>query len=291
MSKRKPQPKKPAKAKAPAKPKAAKKPPSERPPMIKVDRLEWEHHLECQQLAAEIAADQATFAEMKKAAMDVKSSISGKLVKLRRMLQNGPERLPLFDGPKAAPPQPVKAKGGKTAKGAKTKAVDATAQTAAPAVDPEAWRSAPLQASLHKPGERALTTGINALLKAGVTTIGQLVDRQSKGFGWTDSIPGFGEAAVTALENALTDYLTRTRDKGVFAEAAAQALKRADDNAANAEPAKAQKFPDDGNGKSIAETQAASKKADGAKPKKSERPRKAKQSKSAARRPNGLVAR
>jgi len=265
-----------AKAAAKAKAKPAKKPPSEKPPMIKVDKLEWEHHLECQRLAAEVDADQATFAEMKKAAMDVKSSISGKLVKLRRMLQNGPERLPLFDGPKAAPPQPVKAKGGKTARGTKTKAVDAKAQTAAPAVDPDAWRAAPLQASLHKPGERALTTGINALLKAGVTTIGQLVDKQAKGFGWTDSIPGFGEAAVTALENALTDYLTRTRDKGVFAEAAAQALKRAEDNAANAEPAKAEKFPDDGNGKSIAETQAASKKADGAKAKKSSRPRKAK---------------
>lgn len=269
---KKPASKKP-KAKAAAKPKAK---PAKKPPMIKVDKLEWEHHLECQRLAAEVDADQATFAEMKKAAMDVKSSISGKLVKLRRMLQNGPERLPLFDGPKAATPQPVKAKGGKTAKGTKTKPVEAKAQTAAPAVDPEAWRSAPLQASLHKPGERALTTGINALLKAGITTIGQLVDKQSKGFGWTDSIPGFGEAAVTALENALTDYLTRTRDKGVFAEAAAQALKRADDNAAKAEPAKAEKFPDDGNGKSIAETQAASKKADGAKPKKSNRPRKAK---------------
>ena len=101
----------------------------------------------------------------------------------------------------------------------------------------------------------------------------QLVDRQSKvrldGFD-----PGFGEAAVTALENALTDYLTRTR-QGVFAEAVAQALKVPDDNAAKAEPAKAEKFPDDGNGKSIAETQAASKKAD-ARAKKSNRPRKAK---------------
>ena len=269
MSKKKPQ------RKRPAKPKAAKKPPSERPPMIRVDKLEWEHHLECQKLAAEVDADQATYAEMKKAALDVKSSISGKLVKLRRMLQNGPERLPLFDGPKAAPPQPVKAKAGKTAKASKAKPANATAQTAAPAVDADAWRSAPLQASLHKPGERALTTGINALLKAGITTIGQLVDKQAKGFGWTDSIPGFGEAAVTALENALTDYLTRTRDKGVFAEAAAQALKRADDKAAQSEPAKAEKFPNDGNGKSIAETQAASKKAD-AKPKKSARPRKAK---------------
>ena len=233
MSKRKPQPKKPAKAKAKVKPKAAKKPPSERPPMIKVDRLEWEHHLECQQLAAEIDADQATFAEMKKAAMDVKSSISGKAVKLRRMLQNGPERLPLFDGPKAA--------------------------------DADAWRAAPIQESLHKPGNRALTMRFNALLKAGVVTIGQLVDRQAKGFGWTDSIPGFGEAAVTALEDALTDYLTRTRDAGVFAEAAAQALKRADDKAKESP-----KFPDDGNGKSIAETQAENKKSEPAsKPKRS----------------------
>ena len=270
MSKRKPNPKKPAKAKAPAKPKAAKKPPSERPPMIKVDRLEWEHHLECQKLAAEIDADQATFAEMKKAAMDVKSSISGKLVKLRRMLQNGPERLPLFDGPKAAPPQPVKSKAGKAAQGAKSKAGSATGPTAAPPTaakpaDADAWRAAPIQESLHKPGNRALTMGINALLKAGVVNIGQLVDRQAKGFGWTDSIPGFGEAAVTALEDALTDYLTRTRDKGVFAEAAAQALKRADDKAKESP-----KFPDDGNGKSIAETQADAKKTESAgKPKRS----------------------
>ena len=231
MSKRKPQPKKPAKAKAPAKPKAAKKPPSERPPMIKVDRLEWEHHLECQQLAAEIDADQATFAEMKKAAMDVKSSISGKLVKLRRMLQNGPERLPLFDGPTAAPPQPVKAKAGKSAKGSKNKAGSATAQTAAPPTaskpaDPDAWRAAPIQESLHKPGNRALTIGINALLKGGILTVGQLEDRRAKGFGWTDSIDGFGEASVTAVEDAVAAFLTRTRDKGVFAEAAAQALKR-----------------------------------------------------------------
>ena len=270
MSKRKPQPKKPAKAKAKVKPKAAKKPPSERPPMIKVDRLEWEHHLECQKLAAEIDADQATFAEMKKAAMDVKSSISGKLVKLRRMLQNGPERLPLFDGPKAAPPQPVKGRAGKTAKGPKSKAGSAKGQTAAPPTaskpaDADAWQAAPIQESLHKPGNRALTMGINALLKAGVVTIGQLVDRQAKGFGWTDSIPGFGEAAVTALEDALTDYLTRTRDAGVFAEAAAQALKRADDKAKESP-----KFPDDGNGKSIAETQAENKKSEPAsKPKRS----------------------
>ena len=270
MSKRKPNPKKPAKAKAPAKPKVAKKPPSERPPMIKVDRLEWEHHLECQKLEAEIDADQATFAEMKKAAMDVKSSISGKLVKLRRMLQNGPERLPLFDGPKAAPPQPVKSKAGKAAKGSKSKAGSATGPTAAPPTaskpaDADAWRAAPIQESLHKPGNRALTMGINALLKAGVVNIGQLVDRQATGFGWTDSIPGFGEAAVTALEDALTDYLTRTRDKGVFAEAAAQALKRADDKAKESP-----KFPDDGNGKSIAETQADAKKTESAgKPKRS----------------------
>lgn len=270
MSKRKPQPKKPAKAKAKVKPKAAKKPPSERPPMIRVDKLEWEHHLECQKLAAEIDADQATFAEMKKAAMDVKSSISGKAVKLRRMLQNGPERLPLFDGPKAAPPQPVKGRAGKTAKGPKSKAGSATGQTAAPPTaskpaDADAWRAAPIQESLHKPGNRALTMGINALLKAGVVTIGQLVDRQAKGFGWTDSIPGFGEAAVTALEDALTDYLTRTRDKAVFAEAAAQASKRADDKAKESP-----KFPDDGNGKSIAETQAENKKSEPAsKPKRS----------------------
>lgn len=270
MSKRKPQPKKPAKAKAKVKPKSAKKPPSERPPMIRVDKLEWEHHLDCQKLAAEIDADQATFAEMKKAAMDVKSSISGKAVKLRRMLQNGPERLPLFDGPQAAPPQPVKSKAGKTAKGPKSKAGSATGQTAAPPTaskpaDADAWRAAPIQESLHKPGNRALTMGINALLKGGIVTIGQLVDRQAKGFGWTDSIPGFGEAAVTALEDALTDYLTRTRDAGVFAEAAAQALKRADDKAKESP-----KFPDDGNGKSISEEQAENKKSEPAsKPKRS----------------------
>lgn len=229
--------------------------------MIKVDKLEWEHHLECQRLAAEVDADQATYAEMKKAALDVKSSISGKLVKLRRMLQNGPERLPLFDGPKAAPPEPVKAKAGKAAKGSKSKAGSATATTAAPPAaakpaDADAWRTAPIQESLHKPGNRALTMGINALLKAGIVNIGQLVDRQSKGFGWTDSIPGFGEAAVTALEDALTDHLTRTRDAGVFAEAAAQALKRADDKA------KASNFPNDGNGESISDAQAANRKAE-----------------------------
>lgn len=266
MSKRKPNPKKPAKAKAPAKPKVAKKPPSERPTMIKVDKLEWEHHLECQRLAAEVDADQSTYAEMKKAAMDVKSSISGKLVKLRRMLQNGPERLPLFDGPKAAPPVPVKSKAGKAAKGSKSKAGSATATTAAPPAaekpaDADAWRTAPIQESLHKPGNRALTMGINALLKAGIVNIGQLVDRQSKGFGWTDSIPGFGEAAVTALEDALTDHLTRTRDAGVFAEAAAQALKRADDKA------KASNFPNDGNGESISAEISANKAEEKSKPK------------------------
>ena len=270
---KKPASKPKAKAAAKAKAKAAKKPPSEKPPMIRVDKLEWEHHLECQRLAAEVDADQATFAEMKKAAMDVKSSISGKLVKLRRMLQNGPERLPLFDGPKAAEPVPVKAGKEKTGRKSRKSAASATAQTAAPAVVD--WKSAPLQESLHKPGNRALTNGINALLKAGIVTVGQLEERRAKGFGWTDSIPGFGEAATTAVEDAVCEFLTATRDKGVFAEAAAQALKRADDKAAQSEPAKAEKFPNDGNGKSIAETQAASKKAD-AKPKKSARPRKAK---------------
>lgn len=247
-----------------------KKPKKPKPETVKIDKLDWEHHLACKELADNIEADKVQYEEMKEAAGQVKASMSGKMVQLRRMLRNGPERLPLFDGPTAAPPQPVKAKAGKAAKGSKSKAGSATATTAAPPTaskpaDADAWRTAPIQESLHKPGNRALTMGINALLKAGIVNIGQLVDRQSKGFGWTDSIPGFGEAAVTALEDALTDHLTRTRDAGVFAEAAAQALKRADDKAKESP-----KFPDDGNGKSIAETQAENKKSEPAsKPKRS----------------------
>lgn len=279
------------KAKAAAKPKAKaskktdpKKPKPIRPKAVKgkpdrveVDLVEWEHTIEVQKLAAEIEVDQGRYNEMKKAGKELHGAISGKQVTLRKLITEGPERYPLFDKPTATPPKVVTGKGAKNGRQVVSEGAAAPfGSTGAQATDPDAWRAAPLQASLHKPGERALTTGINALLKAGVTTIGQLVDKQSKGFGWTDAIPGFGEAAVTALENALTDYLTRTRDKGVFADAAAQALKRADEKAKETEPAKAEKFPDDGNGKSIAETQAATKKAEGAKAKKSNRPRKAK---------------
>lgn len=243
-----------------------KKPKKPKPETVKIDKLDWEHHLACKELADNIEADKVQYEEMKEAAGQVKASMSGKMVQLRRMLRNGPERLPLFDGPKAAPPQPVKSKAGKAAKGSKSKAGSATGPTAAPPTaskpaDADAWRTAPIQESLHKPGNRALTMGINALLKAGIVNIGQLVDRQSKGFGWTDSIPGFGEAAVTALEDALTDHLTRTRDAGVFAEAAAQALKRADDKA------KASNFPNDGNGESISAEISANKAEEKSKPK------------------------
>lgn len=88
------------KAKAPKPPKAQKA-----GPRVSVDKVEWDHHKKCRTLAKAIDRDQAKYDELKKAAMEIKSSMSGNMVVLRRMLHNGPERLPLFDGPAPMPEQ------------------------------------------------------------------------------------------------------------------------------------------------------------------------------------------
>ncbi len=196
---------KPAKQAKPKKPAAAKAP---KPETVRVDKLEWDHFKKCRELSKTIETDQANFDEQKKAAMELKSAISGKMVMLRRMVKNGPDRLPLFDGPK-----PAETNG------------HATATPATVMAGSEAWRGvaldSALQGPLNKEGSPELKRGVAALWKAKVTTIGGVEDLRAKAImgDWSSLVKGLGKESMEAVTNAVLAWLDKNRDAKVLAEA------------------------------------------------------------------------
>lgn len=111
---------------------------------------------------------------------------------LESVLARGPEQLPLFDKPAAT--------------ASDGSATDATATETAPAVDPDAWKSAPLSALGLPPSlEEKLTS-------EGMDTIGRLEQRRADISQGKEKWPkGIGPAKVTAIEDAVVGWLTENQ--------------------------------------------------------------------------------
>lgn len=113
---------------------------------------------------------------------------------LESVLARGPEQLPLFDKPAAT-----------ASDASATDAADAKTAPA-PAVDPDAWKSAPLSALGLPPSlEEKLTS-------EGMDTIGRLEQRRADISQGKEKWPkGIGPAKVTAIEDAVVGWLTENQ--------------------------------------------------------------------------------
>lgn len=210
-------PKKEAKAKEPKADKV-KKP---GPKMVRIAEYKLDHWNKITKLTEEIEKDQGRYDNLKKAAMEIRSSMNGKQVLLRKMIHDSPEHLPLFDGPKDAKPANV---GGIMVGGATT-----APAPAAPAANSEAWRDVLLLDSLikagtlTKPADALLARGVAALVKAKVDTVGKLESLRATGKGgrkWWANIKGLGDEAADKVTDAVTTWLQKNRDAATFAAAA-----------------------------------------------------------------------
>jgi hypothetical protein len=210
-------PKKEAKAKEPKAGKV-KKP---GPKMVRIAEYKVDHWNKIGQLTEEIEKDQARFDNLKKSAMEIKSSMNGKQVLLRKMIHDGPEHLPLFDGPNDSKPAPAPA----------AAPVNGTpvAAPAAPPVNSEAWRDVLLLDSLikagtlTKPADALLARVVAALVKSKVDTVGKLETLRATGKGgrkWWDAIKGLSEDAADKVTDSVTTWLQKNRDSKEFAAAA-----------------------------------------------------------------------
>lgn len=113
---------------------------------------------------------------------------------LESVLARGPEQLPLFDKPAAT-----------ASDASATDAADAKTAPA-PAVDPDAWKSAPLSALGLPPSLE------EKLIGEGMDTIGRLEQRRADISQGKEKWPkGIGPAKVTAIEDAVVGWLTENQ--------------------------------------------------------------------------------
>jgi hypothetical protein len=145
---------------------------------------------------------------LKTQAKEIRGAISKNSVEIRRLLLANNEKMPLFDK-QAAP----------TGQAAPSTNGHANGAPAAPAA--EAWRTAKIVDVLHKEGSAAFTRGVNALIKAGVETVGQLEDRRAASFNgnWFENIDGLGREGADEIENAQVDYLAKLHGTKAIAAA------------------------------------------------------------------------
>lgn len=133
------------------------------------------------------------------------------LERVSKLIDDGP--LPLFDRPiKTISPEaaaPATETAGNQA---------AEAEPTAPAVDPDAWKAAPI-ADLITCGLKEHI--VTKLAEAGIDTIGRLESLRADISNGREKWPkGIGEAKITAIEDAVVGWLTSNRDRQVFAHAA-----------------------------------------------------------------------
>jgi hypothetical protein len=210
-------PKKEAKAKEPKAGKV-KKP---GPKMVRIAEHKLDHWNKISKLTEEIEKDQGRYDNLKKAAMEIRSSMNGKQVLLRKMIHDGPEHLPLFDGPNDSKPAPAPA----------AAPVNGTpvAAPAAPAAKESDWQNVLLLESLiksgtlTKPADALLARGVAALVKSKVDTVGKLETLRATGKGgrkWWAAIKGLSEDAADKVTDAVVAWLQKNRDASTFAAAA-----------------------------------------------------------------------
>lgn len=90
---------------------------------------------------------------------------------------------------------------------------DTTATTTAPLVDPDAWKSVLI--SKLDISEKL----VEKLNEANVYDLGQLANfREQIALGREKWPKGIGEAKITAIEDAMTEWLTQNRDTGIFSQ-------------------------------------------------------------------------
>lgn len=161
--------------------------------------------------------------ELKSAKEEEKSAL--KLV--MKIAERGPENHPLFDHePTSSTANGPGLKDGEIAlvgvehvdDGAANIQVDPVAAAevlalqAAPAVDPDAWRSVSIDELNLKP---ALASKLKD--DGGISTIGQLEDLRAEISQGKAKYPkGIGEAKITAIDDAVVTWLTKNRDAGLF---------------------------------------------------------------------------
>lgn len=172
--------------------------PDAEPPAPSADRA----HLDKIKAARAVVAEREhVWRQLKSRAKGAKEAFEEAVAELTKVIDNGEEHLPLFDGPKKS---------------------EAAATDAPPSPPPlatteanNAWRSVPV-------AELGLSDKITEkLADAGCETIGALEDLRAS-FKGLRSISGIGQKKIDLIEDAILKWLTEHRDQAVFHPAEAK---------------------------------------------------------------------
>lgn len=190
------------------------------------------HHVQAiRKKTIEAEAAWITWEEMKAAVKRQRAEAQELDAELRRMIRNGPDDPMLFD--KRAAPSDDSAERGPQGEllikwdvAAPETGKSNDGATSAPTSD--AWKTAPLVATLKAKKNPTLNKSLEMIAKAGYETIGALEELRASSFNgqWFDKVPGLGRVGADEVENAVIDWLAKFHGATAKAEQAVDGQER-----------------------------------------------------------------